>query len=241
MRLPAVRTARPYARPVPDRLPLFPLGMVLFPGLLLPLHVFEERYRQLISELVELPEAERRFGVVAIREGREVGEDAIGGLAALHEIGCTARLRRVHQHPDGRYEIVTSGSERFRLTGLSHDRPYLTGMIEWLPDEVGDPSLAGLLDQAVRAGFSGYVQALGESGGQQVELPELPDDPLVFSHLVAATIAVDLAERQALLAEPDGCSRLRSELKLLRRETVLLQVLRSAPASELTRGPVSLN
>ena len=87
-----------------ERLPLFPLGTVLFPGLVLPLHIFEPRYRTLVADLVALPESEpRRFGVVAIRAGREVGAD---GVRALHAVGCTAELRQVQRHEDGRYDIV---------------------------------------------------------------------------------------------------------------------------------------
>ena len=221
-----------------DRLPLFPLGMVLFPGLVLPLHVFEDRYRTLVADLLALPEQERRFGVVAIREGREVGTD---GIRALHEVGCSARLRHAEQHPDGRYEIVTTGAERFRLDGLQHDRPYLVGEVTWLDDEAGDADEAALLAAAVRAGFGDYLRALAEAGGDELELPELPADPVVLSHLVAATVSVDLADRQALLAEPDGRARLGAELRLLRRETVLLEVLGALPSPELTRGPVSPN
>jgi len=223
---------------VSDRLPLFPLGMVLFPGLVLPLHVFEDRYRTLVADLLALPEQERRFGVVAIREGREVGTD---GIRALHEVGCSARLRHAEQHPDGRYEIVTTGAERFRLDGLQHDRPYLVGEVTWLDDEAGDADEAALLAAAVRAGFGDYLRALAEAGGDELELPELPADPVVLSHLVAATVSVDLADRQALLAEPDGRARLGAELRLLRRETVLLEVLGALPSPELTRGPVSPN
>ena len=95
-----------------DRLPLFPLGLVLLPGLLLPLHVFEERYRTLVGQLLDLPEEQRRFGVVAIREGREVGAD---GVTALHEVGCVAQVRRIEPHEDGRFDIVTTGATRFRL------------------------------------------------------------------------------------------------------------------------------
>ncbi len=72
-----------------ETLPLFPLGTVLFPGLLLPLHIFEDRYRKLVRDLLAGPEP-RRFGVIAIRKGRETG---IGGISALHEVGCTATLR----------------------------------------------------------------------------------------------------------------------------------------------------
>lgn len=221
-----------------DRLPLFPLGAVLFPGLLLPLHVFEQRYRDLVDDLLALPESERRFGVVAIREGREVGAD---GVTALHAVGCSAAVRRVQSFADGTHELVTLGVDRFTLNGLLPGRPYLVGDVNWLPDEVGDPDEAAVLALAVRAAFGGYVTALTAAGGADIEAPELPDDPLVLSHLVAATVSVDLAERQALLAEPDGLARLVAELRLLRREAVLLTRLRAVPSPLLARGPVSPN
>lgn len=223
---------------MPDRLPLFPLGLVLLPGLLLPLHVFEERYRVLVRELLALPEDQRRFGVVAIRSGREVGVD---GVTALHEVGCVARLRRVTPYDDGRFDVVTTGAERFRLTGLEHDRPYLTGVVEPLPDELGAPAEAALLEQAVRAAFVDYLEALAGAGGDAPERPDLPDDPLVLSYLVAASVLVDLEDRQRLLAEPDGVARLRAERTLLRREATLLRTLTAAPAPELARSPVSPN
>ena len=221
-----------------DRLPLFPLGLVLLPGLLLPLHVFEGRYRVLVAELLELPEERRRFGVVAIREGREVGAD---GITALYEVGCVAQLRRIEPYEDGRFDIVTTGAERFRLTGLDTDGPYLTGLVDWLPDDMGPADEAPLLDQAVRAAFLDYLAALAGASGDEIEVPDLPDSSLVLGYLVAATVLLDLGDRQALLAELDGASRLRAELTVLRREGTLLKVLRAAPAPELTRAPISLN
>ncbi|MBC7374456.1 MAG: LON peptidase substrate-binding domain-containing protein [Frankiales bacterium] len=221
-----------------DRLPLFPLGLVLLPGLLLPLHVFEERYRLLVRELLDLPEEQRRFGVVAIREGREVGAD---GVTALHEVGCAAQLRRVEPYENGAYDVVTTGAERFRLTGLDTSGAYLVGEVEWLPDEMGPAAEAPLLDRAVRAAFVDYVGALSRASGEPVEVPELPDSSLVLSYLVAATMLLDLDDRQALLAEPDGAARLRRELTMLRREGTLLRVLTAAPSPELARGPISLN
>ncbi|MCW2616609.1 MAG: peptidase lon domain protein [Frankiales bacterium] len=221
-----------------DRLPLFPLGLVLLPGLVLPLHVFEERYRVLVRELLELPEEQRRFGVVAIREGREVGAD---GVTALHEVGCVARLRRVEPHADGRFDIVTTGAERFRLTGLETGGPYLTGLVDWLPDELGPAEEAALLDRAVRAEFLAYLAALADARGDELEEPELPASSLVLGYLVAATVLLDLDDRQALLAQTDGAARLRAELSLLRREGTLLRVLGATPSPELARGPISLN
>lgn len=219
-------------------MPLFPLGLVLLPGLLLPLHVFEERYRALIRELLDLPEQERRFGVVAIREGREVGAE---GVRALHEVGCVAQLRQVQTYEDGRYDVVTTGAQRFRLLQLDTSGPYLVGEVDYLSDDMGPAAEAPLLDNAVRQAFGEYLDVLGTANGEPIELPELPSDSLVLSYLVAATMLLDLGDRQALLAEPDGTSRLRAELSALRREATLLRVLTAAPSPDLTRGPISLN
>ena len=119
---------------------MFPLGTVLFPGLLLPLHIFEDRYRQLVRDLVRQPEPQR-FGVIAIREGRETGID---GVSALYEIGCTATLRRVSERDDGRFDLVTVGADRFRLTALDDSEPYLQGDVEFLPEDTGDETGAGI-------------------------------------------------------------------------------------------------
>jgi len=211
---------------------------VLFPGLVLPLHVFEERYRVLVRELLERPEDERAFGVVAIRQGREVGAD---GEQALHEVGCTAQLRRAEAYDDGRFDLVTTGVTRFRLQGLFHDRPYLVGEVDLLPDPLGEVDEAVLLGAAVRSAYVDYLAALEEAGADGVEAPDLPADNLVLSYLVAATVLIDLEDRQALLASPDAVTRLRSERALLRREARLLRVFGAAPAPELSRTPTSAN
>ncbi|MCU1692703.1 MAG: peptidase lon domain protein [Frankiales bacterium] len=226
------------ARSGVERLPLFPLGLVLFPGLVLPLHVFEERYRVLVRELLDKPEQDRRFGVVAIREGREVGED---GVRALHAVGCVARLQEADEHPDGRFDVLTVGAERFRLRGLDTTRPYLTGEVELLPDDAGDPSEGTVLRDAVGSAFAAYLEALRKAGAEELGDVQVPRDPRTASYLVAATVLLDLEERQSLLAVPDAVDRLRRELRLLRREAGLLQALSSVPAPELTRGPLSLN
>jgi Lon protease-like protein len=219
-------------------LPLFPLGTVLFPGLVLPLHVFEERYLDLVRDLLELPEEERQFGVIAIREGREVGVD---GTKALYEVGCTARVQELQSYDDGRYDLVTVGSQLFRLRELRTDRSYFTGEVDWMPDEIGNEAEAQVLDASVREVYLDYLQALGTASGQQIEAPDLPADPLVLSHLVAATTLLDLADRQDLLDQPDGRTRLRRELSVLRREAGFLRTLAAAPAPELGRTQVSLN
>lgn len=219
-------------------LPLFPLGTVLFPGLVLPLHVFEERYRVLVRDLLALPEDERYLGIVAIREGQEVGED---GVAALFGRGCAALLRGAEELEDGRWDIVTVGARLFRLDGISHDRPYLTGDVTWLPDELGDPAEAQVLDSSVRTAFLAYVEALARAAGGTAADLDLPEDPLVLSHLVAASTRLDLADQQDLLEQPTGVARLRRELSVLRREEAFLRVLQAAPAPDLARTPWSAN
>lgn len=216
------------------RLPLFPLSSVLVPGLVLPLHVFEPRYRVLVQALMELPEgAQRQFGVVAIRAGREIGAD---GVQALHAVGCTAELREVTPYDDGRFDIVTVGETRFRLRDLDDaaGTPYRTGLVDFLPEVDGDGDVQALADK-VTARFGEYREQLG------VEVTELPDQPQVVSYLVAAAVVLDLPDRQMLLEEPTTAGRLRAELELLRRERALIGAFGALPAVDLARGAVSPN
>jgi uncharacterized protein len=218
-------------------LPLFPLGTVLYPGLLLPLHIFEERYRQLVRDLLENPEP-RRFGVIAIREGRETGVD---GVSALYEVGCTATVRRVLKRDDGRFDLVTIGAERFRLSALDHSRSYLQGEVDLLPEETGDQATAAQAVEVVQRAFRTYIDALTARGVTQVSIPELPAEPTALSYLVAASVIADLPDRQALLAEPDALHRLAAERTLLSRETAMLRTLTSTPAPDLRNTPYSPN
>jgi uncharacterized protein len=128
-----------------ELIPLFPLGTPLFPGVVLPLHIFEPRYRRLVADLVALPEvSERRFfGVVAIRQGWEV--EQVAPARALYDVGCTARLEAVQPESDGGFRIVTVGGRRFRLLDVvvGDDPPYLQAEIEWLDDEEAAEEAAG--------------------------------------------------------------------------------------------------
>lgn len=226
-----------------ETLPLFPLGVVLYPGMLLPLHVFEERYRQLVRDLLAEPEP-RRFGVIAIRTGRETGVDGINGMQSLYDIGCIATLRRVEQHSDGRFSLVTVGTQRFRLLGLDETRPYLQGQVELLPDDATDPEAGVSGSPAVRAvqvAFRTYLDALAESGAVSVRVADLPDEPALLSFVVAAAMVIDLPERQGLLAEPDALSRLEAQRALLSRETAMLRSTTSRPAPDLRYAPYNPN
>src|SRR5450755_4192954 len=220
-----------------ERLRLFPLGTVLFPGMVLPLHIFEDRYRQMVHELLDGPQP-RRFGVIAIRKGRETGID---GVSSLYEVGCTATLRQTEEHDDGRFDLITVGTQRFRLESLDESRPYLQGEVEFLPEDDGDSAAAGRAASLVAAAFRDYLEALAARGLAQITIPDLPEEPVLLSYLVAATMIVDLPDQQALLAVPDSLSRLAAERALLQRETTMLRTLTARPAPDLRYAPYNPN
>jgi uncharacterized protein len=215
------------------RLPIFPLATVLVPGLVLPLHIFEPRYRELVERLMALPEGtSRQFGVVAVRNG----SPDVDRPGDLHSVGCTAELREVTPYADGRFDIVSVGETRFRLTGIDTEAgtPYHTGIVEFLPEADGDGDLERL-SALVTHLFAEYRRTLG------VEVTPLPDDPQVVSYLVAAAVVLHLPQRQALLEQPTTSDRLRAERELLRREVALVRAFRSLPGVELMKGPVNAN
>lgn len=218
-------------------LPLFPLSTVLYPGLLLPLHIFEERYRQLVHDLMAQPEP-RCFGVIAIREGRDTGAD---GVSDLYEIGCTATVRQVIERQDGRFYLVTVGTQRFRVAELDHADPYLRARVDMLPEDTGDRAAAERAAQDVQNSFRAYLDALAARGATKVRTPDLPDEPVQLSYLIAASVIAELSDKQTLLAQPDALRRLTTERALLSRENAMLRSLTSTPAPEFRHAPYSPN
>jgi Lon protease-like protein len=206
-------------------LPLFPLEqVVLFPGMSLPLRIFEERYKVMIGACQV---TDQLFGVALIRRGREVGDPA-----EPEPIGCTARMVRVDRIPDGQMHILTIGEQRFRLIGQARVVPqgYLVGDVELLPDRAAGAVESNLV-ASVTQEFTRYQQAiLGLTGRTDpVSAPDLPADPVRLSYRIAATLFVEPQERQRLLETDDVVGRLQQELALLKREM------------PKTIGPFSLN
>ncbi|WP_189930081.1 LON peptidase substrate-binding domain-containing protein [Streptomyces sulfonofaciens] len=242
------------------RLPLFPLNSVLFPGLVLPLNVFEERYRAMMRELLKTPDGEpRRFAVVAIRDGHEVAPSAPGlpdqtaqperGPAAgfgsdpakaFHAVGCIADAATVRERADGSFEVLATGTTRVRIGSVDASGAFLTAELEELPEEPGDE--AGALAEGVLRAFRSYQKRLAGARERSLSTDaELPDEPSVVSYLVAAAAVLDTPTKQRLLQAPDTASRLRDELRLLRTETAVIRSLPSLPMTDLTRSPTSLN
>jgi uncharacterized protein len=187
-------------------IPLFPLHTVLCPGIALPLHVFEPRYRLLTERCVA---NDAPFGIVLIREGREVGSDDV----SIAGIGTFAEIRQASRYPDGRYDLLVVGSGRFAIEDVDPDgEPYLVGRVTELPDDVGDRERAVALAARTMRRFVGYLQLLQPMDGEtaeeidvRIEVDTEPDepDPDVVSGLATAEgdDRPDDAERGAGLEE----------------------------------------
>ncbi len=233
-------------------LPLFPLHTVLCPGVALPLKVFEERYRVMVQRCLEFDEP---FGVVLIRDGREVGAAA----TSIANVGTIAEIREASKYSDGRYDLLVVGTSRFRIESVAVGRrPYLVGEVSSLDEPLGDPDRAEQLTAEVTQRFVRYLALLQPAEGEdadeidvQVELDlddddesepieggsrtgpgrgsdddvrvTIPDDPTVLSYLLSGIIQVDQPRRQALLEAETTVDRIAELLRLIDRETALLE------------------
>lgn len=185
------------------------------------LHVFEPRYRLLVEDLMAGP-GPRLFGIIAIREGHEVGAD---NVRALYDVGCVAELRQVQRTTDGRYALAVVGGRRFRLLDVDRSLPYLRADVEFMDEPTGDGTGLEGSEASVRQAFDRYTQLLSRD-----EPPdELPADPEALSYAVAARLVLDLPERQALLEAPDTVQRLRTAADLMTREVALTRGLGAVP------------
>ncbi len=198
-------------------LALFPLRTVLFPHMPLALHIFEDRYRVMMRDCTAVGTT---FGVLAIREGVEVG-----GGAVPYEVGTLAQLRDVEELDDGRYNLLVVGASRFRVQAFRHERPYLSGSVTYLQDDSDGGGDEVALAQRARAAFAAYVASLGRHSGQEPGEVSLPEEPELLAYLVAGALEVEVARKQELLEVDSTAERLRGCLALMRREAVLLQRL----------------
>lgn len=198
-----------------SELALFPLRVVLYPLMSLPLHVFEPRYQALVRDCQR---AGGGFGVVAIHSG-----DEMGGPAEPEEVGTVAVITKHRPLPEGRTHLVVTGARRFRIKGLLTAMPYLRAEVELLEDQAPGPA-AFILASEARAALIRYTAGLARITGQAPSSNSLPTDPLLLSWVIASALMIDLPHKQRLLKEPSVSQRLRQEIELLKRETTLLDL-----------------
>jgi Lon protease-like protein len=218
--------------------PVFPLNAVVFPGVVTPLHIFEDRYRALMRDLLAEPDpAERTFAVVAIREGYEVGDH---GMQSLHRVGTLVQLTEVERYDDGRFDIEITGRQRIILDEVDTAGEYLTATGDLVEDEDGDQETT---DEAARtlAAFEEYRAELSDLRGGPVLSGPMPRDPAYLSYSLAATCLLSQNERQALLEAPDATTRLRMLRRSLREERRAMRAVPSLPATEVARTRWSPN
>ncbi len=219
------------------RLPYFPLHVVVFPHLPLPLHIFEERYRAMARDLVAEGSAYHgRFVVSMITEGQETGETA----TSTQHVGTVCEVHSAEQLPDGRWVVLAVGSQRAELSDVDRSGPYATVEASPLPDRPGHG--AETLLPEVQVALDAYLETVkrfaARAASQSNQSPErtdvaasldevlkpiqLPSDPSAASYAVGGVLQIELTRKQQLLELPDAASRLRAELDLLRRESRLL-------------------
>jgi len=198
-------------------LPLFPLRTVLFPGMPLPLHIFEPRYRDLVNHCLM---RNSPFGVTLIRSGAEVG-----GPAEPYLIGTSALIANVERLTGGRLNIEVVGQERFQIIALHHDEPYLTGTVNSFPlAETAQPQ-AQHLAQALTPWLGRYLSLLGKAAGEPFNHQHLPQDPAAVAYLAAIVAQIPLEEKQTLLSVNSASELLTREHDIYRRELSLLRAM----------------
>jgi ATP-dependent Lon protease len=192
-------------------LPLFPLNSVLCPGIALPLHIFEERYRALVRHCLE---TKSPFGVVLIKQGREVGLGAI----SFTGIGTIAEIRDAGTYEDGRYDLLVVGTRRFEVRRvLSGKRPYLVAEVDLIDETVGDPELAQRLAMRATRKFVSYLELLQPRDGEtadeidvrvEVEAADDDEDPADEGSAAGTTApGDDEGSEEGVAAEPPARRR----------------------------------
>jgi Lon protease-like protein len=196
-------------------LPLFPLNVVLFPRMTLPLRIFEPRYLQMVDECVR---GDAVFGAVCIKEGQEVG-----GSAVPYEVGTTARIVDMEKSPD-LLNITTVGQDRFRVRRLVQNEPYLKGEVEPFPlAKVDAPEVGALVDGEI-ALLSVYLELLSQVTEVQVRMQRSPDTPEAMAYFTAMLLQAPLSTKQWLLSIADLPTLLHEEATLLRGGVTALTV-----------------
>lgn len=212
-------------------LPLFPLNVVLFPGMPLPLHIFEPRYRLMIERCLD---SDSTFGVAQIIEGNEGQSGTVPSA-----IGCAAEIVEVAPFADGRLNVQTLGTRRFEIISLREQDDYLVGICQWLEDE---PNEDGLMRASlrVRGLLSRYFDSLAISTSLPTELGELdvPQDPYALSMFIAAIMTLPNNQKQTLLEMTSTSARLEIEEFLLERADIVHRAYAKRAAMGETEPPV---
>lgn len=215
-------------------LPLFPLNTVLFPGMQLKLHIFEERYKLMINNCIE---ANEPFGLVLIKQGRE----ALGPIATPYAVGCTAAISEVQRLPLGRMNITAVGQRRFRIKGIDRGQPFLLADVEYFSPVEDQPELVHRYGGFLRPLLIRYLQVLSASEDASFDPNQIPHRPRAVAQIASILLQTDNAQKQELLSMRSLSRLLRTLVEIYRLETLLLKVRLAPPDKEFNIGPFSSN
>ena len=194
------RTISAYAAGMPE-MAMFPLSTVLLPGMILPLQVFEPRYRTLMERCMD---GDRRFGVTLIERGSEVGGSDVRSM-----VGTVAEITRAERRPDGRWGVVAVGTERIRVDRWLPDDPYPRAHVTPWPDQVeGSPARLGGHVAECLVTLGQALTLTARLGHPTEPVPALPDDPSVASYQLALLAPLATLDRHRLLSAPGPTKRL---------------------------------
>ena len=212
-------------------MPLFPLNVVLFPGMPLPLHIFEPRYRTMIERCLD---DDSVFGVAQIVEGHEGSSDT-----RPTNIGCAAEIIEVAPFADGRLNVQTLGTRRFEILSYREQDDYLIGTCQWLEDQEDDDGLVRA-SMRIRGLLSRYFDSLSLSTALPAELGELdvPQDPYALSMFIAAIMTLPNNQKQTLLEMTSTKARLEVEEFLLERAEIVHRAYAARAAQGGVEPPV---
>ncbi len=191
-------------------LPLFPLNLVLFPGGVLPLYIFEPRYREMVKFCIR---SESSIGIVMIKEGAEVGEKA-----TPCKIGTAVDLIEVDRFPDGRMNIMTSGHSRFEIIDVDDELPYLVGRVKMLDsiDSEHDSSLDGIASDT-RELYIEYETLSSFLIFGWLPPEEIPQHPQQLAYQIGTRLRISLEEKQDLLEIQSFDELLKCEIDILKK------------------------
>ena len=198
-------------------LPLFPLNTVLFPGMPLPLHVFEDRYKEMVQVCLD---EKRPFGVVLIQSGVAEG----GPVADPYEVGCVAEIAEVQELENGRLLIMAVGTERFRIVSLDHRLPYLMGEVETLPFQEESLEAVEQFADELTPWLLEYLVFLADLGQLEFDPSQMPDNYEELVYLASAAIQLPAEEKQAILENEKVTTLLRKLIAVYREEVMLLRL-----------------
>jgi Lon protease-like protein len=206
-------------------LPLFPLSLVLFPGMALPLHIFEERYKRMIN--------------LCIREGRDFGvvlagaSTATPGQPLTYPVGTTAHITGATRLPDGCMNLITAGERRFRIRALDWDLEYCMAEVEWIIEPASE---ADALRRSAERRWDAFRRQIAGLTNEEYTGSDLSTDPTEASYSLAASLPVNNTEKQLLLEATDTAARLREIIRLIGREHGVLRFL-TEPHAEAIQPP----